>query len=226
MPFLIMNNKKQQINHSVIYSTAISIIVIVSLITVSSQFQHQALAQEMPFVSLNQTDEVIDSQKTHATASEPEIGKSFIQQGTVSSEFETLPGHELHQVAYLLSPRSDGGIYTGVLTYTASKPVEVEVIHPSAINNTIHMPESFGEFAIYQLGKNSITESIITANNSSTSIPFTGNGLALHTTNGEYFVASYTLTAQAIEGKKVNNIETLNAAQCFATWICPEEEFG
>jgi hypothetical protein len=59
-------------------------------------------------------------------------GIPFVIQGTAQSTPDTqAPGHEpYHQIAMVLPPRQDGKIYTGTVTYTASLPLEVAVVHP------------------------------------------------------------------------------------------------
>jgi hypothetical protein len=51
---------------------------------------------------------------------------------------DPLPGHQLHQIVIAALPRADGKIYSGVVTFTASVPVEVVVLHDykSIINFT------------------------------------------------------------------------------------------
>jgi hypothetical protein len=51
----------------------------------------------------------------------------IVRQGTITSIQDPLPGHEEHQAAILLPLRQDGSIYSGVLTYTASAPVELQM---------------------------------------------------------------------------------------------------
>ncbi|MGB8777987.1 MAG: hypothetical protein WCC82_07110, partial [Nitrososphaeraceae archaeon] len=64
-----------------------------------------------------------------AATQEPPVNQNFVRQGTVASGQDPLPGHESQEIAFILPPRNDGGVYSGVLTYTASKPVEVVVLH-------------------------------------------------------------------------------------------------
>ena len=47
---------------------------------------------------------------------------------TIESSQDPGQGHEGHQVALILSPNF-GTIYDGTLTYTASEPVEIAVLH-------------------------------------------------------------------------------------------------
>src|SRR5918996_1264164 len=60
----------------------------------------------------------------------------IVRQGTVTSGPEPTPGHEGHQYATVLPLRQGGSIYSGVLTYTASVPVEVVVLNVQTLNET------------------------------------------------------------------------------------------
>ncbi|HEU4984633.1 MAG TPA: hypothetical protein VFT58_03245, partial [Nitrososphaera sp.] len=41
----------------------------------------------------------------------------------------TAQGHPTHQVVFALPLRDDGRIWSGTVTFTASKPIEIEVMH-------------------------------------------------------------------------------------------------
>ena len=47
---------------------------------------------------------------------------------TISSAQDPGKGHENHQLAIILSP-NEGTLYDGSLTYTASEPVQVAILH-------------------------------------------------------------------------------------------------
>ena len=53
--------------------------------------------------------------------------KMFAIQKTDKSIQDPLPGHEAHQIVIALPPRDDGKMYSGQVTYSASKAVEVVV---------------------------------------------------------------------------------------------------
>lgn len=55
----------------------------------------------------------------------------FAVQATVKSMQDQLPGHEGHQIAIVLPPKDDGNMYSGIVTYVASQPVEVVVLFHS-----------------------------------------------------------------------------------------------
>jgi hypothetical protein len=90
-----------------------------------------------------------------------------------------------------LPPKEDGSIYTGILTFTASKPVEVVVLH--AHNKTAEGPGNEYGSILKALIKPDYGDSPA----ASASIPFAGNALALHTLSGDKFTATYTVTAQS-----------------------------
>src|SRR6476659_7973304 len=73
----------------------------------------------------------------------PEIGQTIAWQGTVSSFKDPLKGHESHQVAVILPPREDQAVYTGVISFIASKPVEVVTLHDYTLGN-MTIPDKFG----------------------------------------------------------------------------------
>lgn len=150
-----------------------------------------------------------------------EVGPQKIaQQGTVTSSVDPLPGHEEHQSTSILRLRSDDGVYSGVVTFTASDEVEMQVFHKvsdsSASPSEISIPESFGTLTTTPLPDGSgsiIITSIVPDYGSSgpftASIPFSGNSLSLHNVEGEPFAATYTVTADVLgPPTKANDIST------------------
>ena len=147
---------------------------------------------------------------------QPEIGQAIAWQGTVSSFKDPLKGHESHQVAVILPPREDQAVYSGVISFIASKPVEVVTLHDYTLGN-MTIPDKFGvvmkaptpwreggEVATAMMAldypKNTPTFSA--------NVPFAGNALGLHTTNGDQFVATYTVVAQILKANTMNNVES------------------
>jgi len=147
---------------------------------------------------------------------QPEIGQTIVWQGTVSSFKDPLKGHESHQVAVILPPREDQAVYTGIISFIASKPVEVVTLHDYTLGN-MTIPDKFGvvmkaptpwreggEVATAMMAldypKNTPTFSA--------NVPFVGNALGLHTTNGDQFVATYTVVAQVLKANTMNNVDS------------------
>ena len=124
-------------------------------------------------------------------------GKRLAKQMTVVSMTDPIPGHSAHQMAMLLPP-AKGQTYTGVLTYTASKPVEVVVLHeyhadkePGAEHGTVLIGLIDGKpyaISVMQFSNN------VPATNSAT-VAFTGNAVALHTLSGAKFSATASINA-------------------------------
>jgi hypothetical protein len=131
-------------------------------------------------------------------------GDSLVVQNTTTSIQDPVPGHSSHQLALVAPPRADGKIWSGVVTFSASKPVDVVVLHPYNQPQIVTTNQSFGEplnapnpfapgqnIAIALMTKH--TDRPIFAG----SLPFAGTALAFHTTTGEPFTVSYTLDADA-----------------------------
>jgi hypothetical protein len=125
----------------------------------------------------------------------------FAIQKTDKAMQDPVPGHETHQIAIALPPRTDGKMYSGQVTYSASKLVEVIVLNP--LNATATNKEH-GEPLNAPFGKGSVAISVMNQFNgelNAGSTTFTGAALALHNINGEPFSVTY-----ATAGKVLNQI--------------------
>lgn len=148
----------------------------------------------------------------------------IVRQGTITSEPVPLPGLEGQQRATILPLREDGSVYSGVLTYTASAPVNFVILNLQTLNETeqsiLNVTEDggFGTLLAQQLdNQTSIAITLITPTYGDTpvpsaSIPFTGNALWLHTLDGTPFVANYAVTAQVLPAETQNTISNATLA--------------
>jgi hypothetical protein len=202
-------------SYKLLSTILISATLVASLVIASSQFSQQAIAQGGGNVTKTPTTQKSTSP---SPLREPPLGKSFVWQGTVSSVQDPLKGHEKHQAAIILPPRKDGSIYTGVITYTASRPVEVVVLHLYDVKNTTKIPKDFSTelIAPAPFGKpgQEVAITLIKPDYSdspapSASIPFAGNALVLHTLSGKKFTATYTVEAIAQKPVEVSNIQSI-----------------
>ena len=149
-------HKIQQVKYTILSAIAISAILIASTAVAGMQSSQQAFAQNTTGATTqNQTNTTGATtqnqtsgagsqslQKSPASAAEPPGNKNFVWQGTVSSSPSKLPGHEEEKVAIILPPRKDSGVYSGILTFHASKPVRVVVWNVANPGNTTAIPES------------------------------------------------------------------------------------
>lgn len=132
-----------------------------------------------------------------ATSWSAQDGVHIAKHITVTSIQDPIPGHAQHQLGMLLPPE-DGAIYSGTLTYTASKPVEVVVLH--AYDAHVKPDAEHGDVLIGLINGKPYAISVmqfsnnVTATNSAT-VSFTGSGVALHTLSGEKFTATASLDA-------------------------------
>ena len=177
---------------------------------------------------INNTDNTISSNVTSDMANKVISEQPIVLRGIVSSEdFNnvTLKAGEDPHGAPLLPNRDDGTIYTGIVTFTATKPVEVGISHRLNIdNNTFSKLDTdrFGE--LYSGYHNDTGErgtpgvlsapSVIVPNYGtappyfSASIPFVGDLVWLRTINGEPFIAVYEVFAKIVQPEGVVDLET------------------
>jgi hypothetical protein len=117
---------------------------------------------------------------------------------------QTMP----HQMVIALPLRQDGKIWTGTATFTASKPIEIEVIHrynPTVLPDTKHGEPYHAKWidgatviALSTMIMFSNTPVSVTNSPISTgSFVFTGSVLLFHKTDGQPFTVTYTIDATA-----------------------------
>jgi hypothetical protein len=111
-----------------------------------------------------------------------------IKTGTITSVQDPSLGHESHQLAVILPP--SGAIYKGVLTYTASEPIQLIALHgpitdEESKGQPIWTPDGITKFAL----------TIVDTQTLSGTWSFAGNAIAVHTKNPEPFTISYTVAA-------------------------------
>jgi hypothetical protein len=108
------------------------------------------------------------------------------------------------QYATVLAPRTNGSIYSGIITFSASEPVRIEIQHPIGLDNYTLPNEQLQGIITYS-NNQPIPASLILPNYSddhfSSSIFFTGK--ALEFAYERPFVVMYTVSAEA--DKYTNN---------------------
>jgi hypothetical protein len=129
---------------------------------------------------------------------------STIVNATIRNEYNTTNGY----FVTVLPPRTDDSIYSGVITYSASEPVKVEILHAPSISNNKINSKQIEHMSVYFNNK-SIPASLILPNYSdsrfSFSIPFTGKALEL--SYEKPFTAIYTVSAEINKLKATANNE-------------------
>jgi len=129
---------------------------------------------------------------------------------------QTLP----HQIVVALPIRHDGKIWTGTVTFTASKPIEVEVEHKyNRYNTTIDAKHGEPYHAKWFDGTNIALSTMTMFTNtpvaltntpiSTGSFTFTGSALVFHKTDGTPFTVTYTLDATANALTPANQLPSL-----------------
>jgi hypothetical protein len=200
--------------------TLFSILFITTaLLAVLAVVQNEQGIQDIVAQTSNENE---TNQTSTSTDKEPAIGETFVWQGTVSSMPDPLQGHESHQVTVLLPPREDKAVYAGLLTFVASKPVEAVTLHYYDTEGRDIPQEVLDEYGFVMNAPAPWSEgdSVATAmmalpyeDNTPTfsnNVPFVGNVLGLHTTDGEPFMVTYTVKATVFEPESKNNLDSLN----------------
>ena len=193
---------------SLLVSIVITISILSSLIAASGiivLFDNLLIANAQP--SQPSASEQLETQK--------EVDM-ITRQGTVTSSQDPLPGHEGMQMATILPFRQDGTVYSGVLTFTSTAPVEVVILNMQTLNETeqdILNATDDGEFgALFtsqlddqtSLSSSYIIPSYAGSPIPSASVPFVGNAVWLHTLDGTPFTATFAVNALVLPSQIQN----------------------
>jgi hypothetical protein len=150
---------------------------------------------QVPGMTTSQENTTTAQQATPATPTSDTV----TLQKTGVSNTDPLPGHSGHQLVMALAPRSDGKVWVGTVTWTASKPVEVVVLH--GYNSSVTADAAHGQPLTAPFGNGTVAISLIKTPSgtpvASGAMPFAGNALAFHTLSGDKFTVTYTVDATA-----------------------------
>jgi len=124
-------------------------------------------------------------------------------QKTEMSTVDSLPGHQGHQAVVVLSERTDGKIWVGKISWSASKPVEVRLLHN--YDTAVKPDLDHGKPITAPVGKGEAAISLLLASNGAATVPsyysgsvdFASNAVAFHTLGGIPFTVTYTVDAVA-----------------------------
>ena len=105
---------------------------------------------------------------------------------TLTSMQDPGQGHESHQLAIILSPNK-GAIYDGSITYAASEPVQIVVLHE------IDKDDAKGQPTWTVDGDTIFGLTLVDTDTNAGSYEFTGAALALHTKNTNKFTATVSV---------------------------------
>jgi hypothetical protein len=155
-------------------------------------------------------------------AQDGQQGGRIIRQGTVVSSPVPIPGLEEQQRATILPLTQNGALYTGVLTYTATEPVDIVILNTQTLNETersILNATEDGELAPLTTAPLDNQTSLVIVSITPTyagdfgapsaTIPFAGNAVWLHTPGGEPFAASYAVSAQIVPAETMNSVSNV-----------------
>jgi hypothetical protein len=174
----------------------------ITLVLFSTMFAITSLTQVTGFADYNDTSTETTSNGTSHTVQE--IAASDLVNSSIRNE----PNNTHVYYVTVLPPRADDSIYSGIITFTASKPVRIEVTHGTSAPTYAINSNKLEHVGIHFNDK-SIPASLIlpnyVGNSFSYSIPFTGS--ALEFSYDKPFVAVYTVNAQVIIQKSTDGAQ-------------------
>jgi hypothetical protein len=186
--YSITINKKNLLFVTTVWAMILASIAAIELPTIIT-----ANAQNMTTATTAQNQAEI----TSATAT------NFTAQKTAISTVDTLPGHQMHQAVIVLPQRTDGEIWVGTISWSASKPVELRLLQNYNTSVTADPAHGKPVTAPFSNGESAI--SLLLASNGAATVPsyysgsmnFAASQVAFHTLGGIPFTITYTVDAVA-----------------------------
>jgi len=148
--------------------------------TIEEETMEETMEEEMMEETMEEEMEDAMEEKKHA--------KWQITTATISSIQDPGVGHETHQLAIILPPSEN--TYHGVLTYSASEPIQLVVLHGPLAEG-----EDNGQPIWTPDGETKFALTFVDPETSMGTWTFAGNALAVHTMNEEQFTVSYSIAA-------------------------------
>jgi hypothetical protein len=176
---------------------------VICIVVITAAIALAFAAVQVPLIltaNMMTSSEAAAQNQTEMTSS---TATNFTVQKTATSTVDALPGHQGHHAVIVVPQRTDGKIWVGTISWTASKPVEVRLLHDydtsvtpdAAHGKPVTAPFGNGETAISLiLG---INGAATLASYYSGSLNFAADQVAFHTIGGIPFTVTYTVDAEA-----------------------------
>jgi hypothetical protein len=177
------------------------------LLSTGGQVVAQNASSQEEMVSSSSSNSGIYTNKSNSTMNSQTL--SIVEQRTEMSIPAPVrhPGQPLHAVVFALPLRDDGKIWSGKVTFTASKPIEVEVLHPYEPKGEVGTMHGEPYHAVLPGNKSiaishlrDLVDVPIEINGtgiSSGTLEFVGSALVFHKTTGQPFTVTYSIDAVA-----------------------------
>jgi hypothetical protein len=172
----------------------IVLICCTSLLIVMLMSSKISMGQEEPSVLQNPSNTLNESESKASQNTTEKLVLSDVLRSATRNQYNNTN----EEYATVLAPRSDGSIYSGVITFTASDPVRIEIQHPISLDNKTVNNEQLQGIIKYSNNQPISGSSIVpnyTDDHFSSSIFFTGK--ALEFAYEKPFVVMYTVSADA-----------------------------
>ena len=215
---------------SIVFLFSFFVVISFALSSHGTPDNHNAYSQSLLQKALAQPA-AIDSSTNNITSSHPPFSntntqETILRQGVILSSQSG--ENDTSQVALLLPHRPDGKTYTGVLTYSASNPVEVGLLNRVFVDNDTmsQIKSSYGKSSPNWIDNASshhnLNESAIQIISGikpdygtstpyySASIPFVASSVGLWSPVGEPFLVSYQISAKLGAPEVFNDVNTTN----------------
>lgn len=129
----------------------------------------------------------------------------FSVSGTASSIHDPLSNTGLEQSYFILPIKDENTTYSGIFTFTSSKPVKVESMNVMTVDNKLKLPIQFGTlYTLWINGKFVILSSLSDKPVDTGTFPLSGH--ALRVIANEPFLITYSFSGKRFQSTIDNNL--------------------
>jgi len=184
-----------------VYSSSSAFALLLPLVSLSIQGPLSNSSMDQ----VNSTDGDLLSIETASESSFP--SKEITIGGTITSNDDPAQGTGLEQSYYIFPVENNNKTYSGVITFTSSKPVQLQSINILTLNNTLKLPIQFGTLYTFQLNNSIIiTSDLFEVPKVTGTVSFSGNSIRFIT--NEPFLLTYSFSGQQSQSVVKNDIES------------------
>jgi hypothetical protein len=133
--------------------------------------------------------------------------KDISLRGTISSNRDAFQDNGLGQSYFILPLRDDNATYSGTLTFTSAKPIQIQPFHILGVNNSLKLPIQYGTLYTVPInGSFLVPSNLLSQPQNTGTVQFSGN--AIRAFANEPFIMTYSFSGKIIASQLANNLSS------------------
>ena len=133
--------------------------------------------------------------------------KDISLRGTISSNRDAFQDNGLGQSYFILPLRDDNATYSGTLTFTSTKPIQIQPFNVLGVNNSLKLPIQYGTLYTVPInGSFLVPSNLLSQPQNTGTVQFSSN--AMRAFANEPFIITYSFSGKIIDSSVANNLSS------------------